>query len=109
MQVSNFCGKCFRCLPILEPSWVHILFLPGAGRGIGIAAKARRAGATKHQIPRGTRSGTQYLIGLRYLCCLLFKFSSVPSLENASTTRKLNRRQRRLFGQKKRKKTLNRR
>src|SRR5208282_2771820 len=35
---------------ILGPSWVHILFLPGAGRGIGIAAKARRAGATKHQI-----------------------------------------------------------
>ena len=50
--------------------------------------RLKGAGATKYQVRKGTwRAITlkaQYLIGLCYLCCLLFKFSTVPSVAPAA-------------------------
>src|SRR5260370_1051368 len=77
-------------LPLL--SFVQLLYCSFCSTSSDERRLVHKAGAVEcHSRRRAWRAITlkaQYLIGLCYLCCLLFKFSSVPSVENASTTRR---------------------
>src|SRR5260370_440674 len=77
-------------LPLL--SSVQIFFCSFCSASGDVSRLVQRAVSVNCPAPTGicplSLFNALYLFGLCYLCCLLFKFSSVPSVENASTTRR---------------------